>query len=277
MSIAGGLHLAVERGAAAGCATIQIFTKNATQWREVLPGPEEVRRLTLAARERGIAPVFSHAGYLLNLASPDGTLREKSVRALTNELERCRLLSLPFTILHPGCHGGAGEEEGLVLAAEGLARVLEETWAGGVGILLENTAGQGTCLGHRFEHLAAILRRAGNPDRLGICFDTAHAFAAGYDLRTPEAYGETMGRLEDLVGPGRVRAIHLNDARKGLGSRVDRHQHIGRGALGPDAFRLILRDPRHLALPKVLETPKEEDGADMDRINLELLRTLAAS
>jgi deoxyribonuclease-4 len=275
MSIAGGLHLAVERGAEAGCAVVQLFTKNATQWRERAPDAEEARLLREAMRAAGIGPVFSHAGYLINLASSRADLWEKSVAALAAEVERCRLLGLPFTVVHPGSHGGDGEEAGLARVAAGLREVITRTPGAPVRVVLENTAGQGHSLGHRFEHLAGLLDAAGYAERLGVCFDTCHAFAAGYDLRTPEAYRETMKELHGTVGIERVFALHLNDARKELGSRVDRHEHIGRGAIGREGFRLLMQDEAFGRLPKVLETPKLLGAVAMDPVNLALLRELA--
>ncbi len=276
MSVAGGLHLAVERGAALGCTAVQIFTKNANRWRERDVGGEE---LDLYRRSReghpSVRAVVAHAGYLINLASPDGALREKSVIALVREVERCARLGLAGVIIHPGSHGGRGEEEGLGRAAASLGRVIERTPWAAVAILLENTAGQGNALGWRFEHLGSLLGAAGGRARMGVCLDTAHAFAAGYDLRTAAACRRTLAELDRAVGLERLGAIHLNDSRKGLGSRVDRHEHIGRGAIGLEGFKFVMRREEFRGLPKILETPKTDGGLQMDPVNLEMLRRLA--
>jgi deoxyribonuclease-4 len=277
LSIAGGLHLAIERGALLGCTAIQIFTKNATQWRERAPDSKEVSLFAAGLRDHAPRAVLAHAGYLINLGSPHASLWEKSVEALVRELERCRTLGLPMAVLHPGSHGGSGENAGLKRAARGLRRVIKDTAGSPVRILLEITAGQGNSLGCTFEHLAFLLAEGGPAERLGLCFDTAHAFAAGYDFRTPSAYARTMDRLDKSCGLTRVRAIHVNDAKKGLGSRVDRHEQIGRGALGLPAFRLIMRDERFRDVPKILETPKYDGEVFMDPVNLAVLRRMAST
>lgn len=275
-SVAGGFHLAIERGHAAGCRVVQIFTGSNRQWAS-RPVPDSAARLFRStARRLRVRPVSSHACYLINLAASDRAVRDLSRKALCEEIERAEALGVPHLVLHPGSHTGAGPEEGMRRVADGLASVLARTDACRVRVLLENTAGQGTALGWRFEELARILSLLGDPPRVGVCIDTCHTFAAGYDLRTPEAYRATMHALDAAVGLRRVRLLHLNDSRGDLGSRVDRHEHIGRGKLGREAFRSIVRDARFARVPKVLETPKQEDAKE-DRRNLAVLRRLASS
>lgn len=259
MSIAGGTPKAIERGASIGCTAIQIFLKNANQWHAKAIGAEEASEFRERMAAGPVHIAFAHDSYLVNLGSPSDPLFEKSVAALTDEVERAALLGVPFVVLHPGAPIDHGEEFGLARISAGLTRVLDATKGAAVRLTLENTAGQGSHLGYRFEQLAAMIEGASDPQRLGVCFDTCHAFAAGYDLRTPETYAETMRAFDAAVGLDRLLAIHLNDTRKDLGSRVDRHEHIGQGMLGLEAFRFIMNDPRLAAVPKVLETPKGED------------------
>lgn len=271
MSIAGGVDRAIERGAELGCETVQIFTKNATRWKGRALREEEVVAFREKKDASGIDPVFAHGSYLINLASPDGVLWERSLEALVDELERCVRLGLPYLVLHPGSHKGAGVEAGLGRVVEAIDAVCRRVE--GVVVLLENTAGQGTALGVRWEEWAWVLDRVQWPERVGFCFDTSHAHAAGYDLRTPEGYEAVWGRIEELVGVDRVRVVHLNDAARPLGSRVDRHTHIGQGELGLEPFHRLLHDPRLADRPMVLETPKG-DGNEADRENLRVLRSL---
>lgn len=275
MSIAGGLDLAVEEGARLGCTAVQIFTKNPSQWRERILSAGEIDVFRRAVSRSNIRSVISHGGYLCNLASPEVLLRKKSVDALVAEVKRSALLGLSRVVIHPGSHGGTGEEAGLARIAEGIKEVIRRTGDSDVMILLENTAGQGTSLGHRFGQIGLLLSEAGFPSRLGACFDTSHAFAAGYDLRTPESYRRTMKQLDEAVGLDRVLAIHLNDAKKPLGSKVDRHEHIGMGHIGRRAFGLIMKDNAIQNVPKLLETPKTRCGKQMDPVNLALLWRLA--
>lgn len=273
MSIAGGVDQAFPRALAVGCETMQIFTKSANQWRARPLRDDEVARFHRLARTSGVRPVVAHAAYLTNPASPDPALWRRSVDALVVEVERCQVLGIRWLILHPGAHMGAGEAEGLRRTAEALNQVLARTERAPVEIVLETTAGQGTGLGHRFEHLAQILEQVQERERLGICFDTCHALAAGYDIRTPEGYERTFQTLEAVLGLQRLRALHLNDSRRGPGSRADRHEHIGKGALGLTPFRLLLNDPRFQHLPMILETPKGPDMRE-DWENLAVLRSL---
>jgi len=275
MSIAGGVSRALERGHSIGCEAIQIFTRNQRQWRSKPLAPEEVERFKLKQAETGIEPIVAHDSYLINLGSPDEAMWQKSLQAYIIELQRCETLGIPYLVMHPGSHLGSGEEAGLRRVADGLNRAHEATPGFGVISLLETTAGQGTNLGYRFEQLAAIRGMVEKAERVAVCFDTCHVFASGYDLRTVEAYAETMAELDRILGLHLLRCFHLNDSKKGLGSRVDRHQHIGQGLLGLEPFRLLLNDHRFATLPGLLETPK---GAKMleDVENLRLLRSLVS-
>ncbi|HJN45169.1 MAG: deoxyribonuclease IV [Vicinamibacterales bacterium] len=281
MSIAGGLPRAVERARAAGCDTLQIFTRSSGQWRaRPLPDSEiaEFRRLS---KELDVRPVIAHASYLINLATPDDTLRQRSRAALGEELDRAETLGLLGVVLHPGSYTTTTEEAGLTRIAESIGAVLDDRPEQQTTLLLEHTAGQGTNLGYTFEQLGTIItevERAGTAARIGVCLDTCHLLAAGYDLGSDTDYADTMRQLDACVGFERLRAIHLNDSKTPLGSRVDRHTHIGSGHVGLGGFRRLLSDSRLEALPMVLETPKERTGrsADIepDPMDLENLRTL---
>ena len=272
VSIAGGMHLAFERGARLQCTAIQIFLKSSNQWKAKLL-TEQDRVLFREARERSaIKAVLAHDSYLINLGSPDRDLYRKSLDAFVEEMKRANFLGVQSLILHPGAHMGAGITAGIARIARALARALDLIEPP-VQILLENTAGQGSCIGHRFEHLAAILERVRNTDRAGVCLDTCHLFAAGYDIRTAEGYAETFRQFDRLIGLGNIRAFHVNDSKKELGSRVDRHFHIGQGFIGLNAFRFLLNDKRFAAIPKILETPKGP-GIEEDLMNLAALKSL---
>jgi deoxyribonuclease-4 len=272
MSIAGGLHLAFARGEETGCAAIQVFTKNASQWRGKEIAPAEADAFRRAWQASSIGPVIAHDSYLINLAAPDEGMWRKSIAAFVDEMERCAALGIPELVMHPGAHLGAGEEAGLQRLSAAFREIFAATPAG-VSVLLENTAGQGTCLGHRFEHLAAVIEQV--PEgRFGVCFDTCHAWAAGYDLATAAGYAAVMAEFDRVVGLECLRAFHLNDCKKGLGCRVDRHEHIGQGSIGEGGFAALMQDCRFASIPKILETPKGEDG-ELDRMNLALLRRLA--
>lgn len=273
MSIAGGMDKAVMRGKSINCETIQIFTKSNQQWRAKPLEPEEVARFRATWAASGIDPVFAHAAYLINLATPDDDAWEKSLESFVVEVERCATLKLPFIVLHPGAHGGAGEDAGLSRVTRALDECFNRIKDKEVVVLLEITAGQGSSVGCKFEHLAQIMDHSLYPERLGICFDTCHAFAAGYDIRTPEGYDRTIEAIDRLIGLQYLKAVHLNDARGDLGGHLDRHAHIGLGKLGLEAFRLFLNDPRLQHLPMVLETPKGPDMKE-DVINLSTLRGL---
>jgi len=276
MSIAGGISKALERGHSIGCEAIQMFTKNQRQWKARPLDPREIEQFKLKQAETGIKPVVAHDSYLINLGSPDEAAWQKSLQAYILELERCEALGIPYLVMHPGSHMGSGEEAGLRRIAEGLNRAHAATPGFRVITLLETTAGQGTNLGYRFEQLAAIREMVEEQERVAICFDTCHAFAAGYDLRTPEAYAETMAEFDRILGFDLLRCFHLNDSKSDLGSRVDRHQHIGQGLLGLEPFRLLLNDPRFADLPGLLETPKGKEMRE-DIENLRVLRSLIAN
>ena len=274
MSIAGGMSRAVERAKAVSATALQVFVKSSNQWAARPFAPGEIGDYRSAAEDAGLAPfTLAHASYLINLASPNDALWEKSSGALREELLRCEQLGIPWLVVHPGSHVGSGVEAGVGRVASALKRVLAGAEGGSSGVLLEITAGQGHSLGARFEELGEMIARAGGSDRLGVCFDTCHALAAGYEIRDAASYRETMRALDAAVGLSRLKAFHLNDSKGDLGSRLDRHEHIGRGKLGLEAFRLILSDRRFRDLPMVLETPKEED-LEEDRTNLGVLRAL---
>lgn len=276
MSIAGGLPRAVERARAVEATALQVFVKSSNQWAARPFAPGEAAAFRRAAREAGIeGKILAHASYLINLASPDEALWERSAAALAIELDRCEALAIPWLVLHPGSHVGAGIEAGIDRVARALDRALARRRRKGTGVLLEITAGQGNTLGSRFEELAAVIGKTRRRDQLGICFDTCHALAAGHEFRDARSYRAMMREIDRSVGLERLRGFHLNDSKADLGSRLDRHEHIGRGRVGLEAFRLILTDARFAEVPMVLETPKAEDLAE-DRVNLGVLRALAA-
>jgi len=274
-SIAGGYYKAVELAHLCGCDCVQLFTKNNNQWASKSVMPDEAGRFREALERLGISHPIAHDSYLINLASPDPRLWRKSVDAFVAELHRAETLEIPYVITHPGAYTTGSEKNGL----RNIVRALDEIHRQGRGLrsrcLLETTAGQGTSLGWRFEQLGLILDDLKEPDRLGFCFDTCHVFAAGYTLSTKKGYEATMADFDRLVGLERIKAFHLNDSKQGLGSRVDRHAHIGRGKLGLEAFRLLLADRRFRKIPMYLETAKEqENGVEMDVVNLQTLRSL---
>lgn len=271
-SVAGGLHLAFERIERVGGDALQIFTRNQRQWHPAELKAEEIELFKKAHEKSNGMPVASHASYLVNLATGKDELLEKSVHNLVLELTRCAQLGVPYVVLHPGSHGGDGVEVGLERFVRGLDIAIER---GGVAVqvLVETTAGQGTGLGSRFAELAYILDNSKFRDLLGVCVDTCHIFAAGYELRTVEGYQATIAALTSSVGLDKIRFFHLNDSKKELGSRVDRHEHIGKGAIGLDGFKNLLNDNRFFGLPMTLETPKSDSLAE-DRENLRLLRSL---
>jgi deoxyribonuclease-4 len=272
-SIAGGVEKALARGQEVGCDTIQIFVKTPNRWVSKPLAEENVVAFQAAVAETGIWPVFAHSLYLINLATPDEELWDKSVAALVDDLERCERLALPGLVIHPGSHMGSGEEAGLARIAAALDEVHVRLPGYQVQVWLETTAGQGDHLGFRFEQLRAMIDGVRVPERLGICFDTAHAFAAGYELRTREGFDETWDAFDRVLGLERLRAVHLNDSKRELGSRVDRHEHIGQGLLGLEPFRFLLNDVRFRGLPMTLETEKGPDLAE-DKENLRVLRSL---
>lgn len=277
MSIAGGYYKAVELAKKSGCDCVQLFTKNNNQWRAKEIEAEEANRFRGALEELEITHPISHSSYLINLASPDEELREKSVAAMIVELKRAEQLGLPWVVVHPGSYTTASEEEGLANVAKSLDAVNKATKGLAAGTLLENTAGQGSNLGWKFEHLAEIIGQVINSNRLGVCIDTCHAFAAGYKLQDAADFKATFRALDKSVGLERVKAFHLNDSKKVLGTRVDRHEHIGQGCLGLEPFRHLLNDRRFRQIPMYMETPKDETGQeDLDAMNLATLRGLVA-
>lgn len=274
MPTSGGVWRALERGAETGCEVVQLFVKNNMQWTGRPFTPKELERYTAGAASTRFARVFGHAGYLINLAAPASPNRDKSLASLTQELELATQLELPFLVLHPGSHLGAGEAAGLEQLVHGLDEVIAATRGSPVRLALENTAGQGACLGARLEHLAAAFDRVRRPERLAVCLDTAHFFAAGYAIQTPAGWEAAMAEAERLFGLEQVVAFHLNDSKTELGSRVDRHAGIGQGKLGRAAFRHIVNDARFAETPGCLETPKSPDLHE-DVENLAVLRALA--
>ena len=284
MSVAGGLPLAVDRAIVHGCDALQIFAKNANQWRGRMVPPEEVRAFRARVKASGIRPVVSHASYLINLATINAALRQQSLDAMGDEMDRAEALGLLGVVLHPGCYTAGSEAEGLDLIAESLLALLRERRRGKTMVLLEQTAGQGTALGATFEQLASIIAKMNDHVRVGVCLDTCHLLAAGYDICSPEGYATTFKQFGRLVGFDRLKVFHLNDSKKPLGSRVDRHEHIGQGCLGLEPFRRLVNDRRFKGLPMLLETPKTEGRSPtqiqvdpLDQKNLTTLRGLVES
>jgi deoxyribonuclease-4 len=278
MSVAGGCHNALLAARDHGCETVQLFTKNSNQWAARDFTEEEVALFQQTLKETRLRYPTAHDSYLINLASPDEGLYRKSVEAFVVEVKRAERLGLSYLVMHPGAHMESGEDAGLARVAAALNEVHRRCPKFNVKVLLETTAGQGTTLGWRFEHLARILETVADADRLGVCLDTCHVFAAGYALAPEKAYKATIREFDKVVGLKRLRVFHVNDSLKPLGSRVDRHAHIGRGELGLEPFRLLVNDRRFRDRPMLLETPKEEgDDKDMDTVNLRMLRGLVGS
>lgn len=273
VSVAGGLPTAIGRATDLGCTAIQIFVKNANQWRGKELSDADVEAFRAARAGSAVGPVVAHASYLINLCATDPALLDKSREALADELARCARLGVEGLVVHPGAHLGAGEEAGIDCVAASLDAVLAALPDAPARILLENTAGQGSCLGHRLEHLARIRERTKAPERVGICVDTCHAFAAGYALHEPAGYEGFLAEIEELTGLGVLGAVHLNDSVRPFGSRRDRHAHIGEGEIGLDLFARLLQDPRLARVPMLLET-EPGDGMAGHRKDLETLRGL---
>ena len=276
MSIAGGVDKALLEGKKVDCDVIQIFTKSSRQWAAHPDSKEEIQNFLANQKETGIATVIAHDSYLLNLGSPDEKLRKRSVGGFIDEMERCETLSIPYLIAHPGAHTGAGEEEGIKTIARSLDDIHASCPGYNVRIALEITAGQGSNLGYRFEQIRDMIDATKESGRLRVCFDTEHAFAAGYDIRTREGYERTFGEFDEIIGLKRLAAFHLNDSKKEFHSRVDRHEHIGKGHIGVEAFRLLMNDERFWGIPMCLETPKGPDLKE-DIENLTMLRSLIQS
>lgn len=278
LSVSGGYYKAADAAAGLGMKTVQIFTKNNNQWKGKPLTEEEANRFKAAVVENKLQSPCAHDSYLINLASPQPELWEKSLNAFVIELERAEMLGLAGVVMHPGSYVDSSEEEGLAKIIQGLNEAHRRTAGFKVQTWIETTAGQGTNLGYKFEQLGEIIRNAEDGDRYGVCVDTCHIFAAGYGLKTAAEYAETMQQLDEQVGIERVQAFHLNDSKKEQGSRVDRHDHIGEGFLGLEPFRFVVNDPRFAALPMYLETKKEKrDGEEMDAVNLRVLASLLAA
>jgi deoxyribonuclease IV len=274
MPTAGGLHNAILSGREAGCEVVQVFTKSPQQWKAREITDEQVEQFWRAQDDTGIPCIAAHDTYLINPCAADPELLQKSREALADELGRSSRLRIPLVVMHLGTQGDCSEEDAVGRLIDSVRYALDHSPEDGSTLLLETTAGQGKCLGHRFEHLAAVLDAVDGGDRLHVCLDTCHIFAAGYDFRTREAYEETLAAFDRVVGLRHIRLIHANDSKKDLASRVDRHDHIGQGRIGPEGFRFLLSDPRLASVPVVLETPKE---GGMDPVNLAALRAAASA
>jgi deoxyribonuclease-4 len=285
MSVAGGVSKAVDRAEAHGCEALQIFTKNGNRWVGKPLDPADVKRFRARLEETAIRPAVSHASYLINLATTFDTLRRQSIAAFIDELDRADTLGLLGVVVHPGTCTAGTEDEGLRLIADGIREALAARRGGQALVLLEHTAGQGRTLGYRFEQLAAIIGHLDGSPRVGVCLDTCHLVASGYDIVSESGYRETFDAFDRLVGIGRLKAFHANDSKKPCGSRVDRHEHIGRGCLGEEPFGRLLHDSRFAGLPLLIETEKSpapsRAGAvvvdPLDVQNLETLRRLRHS
>lgn len=273
MSVAGGVHTAFERGKRIGCATMQVFVKNNNQWFGKAQTQEDVQNYKTAEAETTITPVVAHAAYLINLCSTHAAVLTKSRNAFIDELKRCEAFGIKALIFHPGAHLGAGEDEGIKHIAESLNIIHEKTRGFGTPSTLEATAGQGSAIGYRFEHLRAIIDRVDEQSRMAVCLDTCHLFAAGYNIGTEEGWEQTMLLFDQIVGIDRLVAIHTNDSKRELGSRVDRHEHIGKGFIGLTGFRMLMNDKRLSHIPKILETEKSEDMHE-DVENMNILKSL---
>lgn len=273
MSIAGGVHNAVDRATSIGCTALQVFTKNNNQWSGKPIGEKDISLYKEKISAAGIAPVVSHDSYLINLCAVNPETLKKSRTAFIDELERCEQLGILLLNFHPGSHLGKGDDEGIKRICESLNIAHEKTKNFKTKSVLETTAGQGTNVGYKFEHLRAIIDGVEHPERMAVCIDTCHIFAAGYDLSTEKGYRETFSLFDDIIGLERLAAFHINDSKKGLGSRVDRHEHIGKGAIGLLGFELLMNDTRFARIPKILETPKSEDLHE-DVENMRVLKSL---
>lgn len=273
MSIAGSIPLAIERGLKVGCDVIQIFTQNSNQWRGKAISDADTALFKERFAASGLSEIVCHDIYLVNLAAAPGEVREKSLAAFREEMERCARLGIDKIIMHPGAHVGDGEEVGIKRICAAFDQLFKTVPAYQGKVLLETTAGQGSNVGYTFEQLKAIIDGSAFPERFAVCYDTCHTFAAGYDITTPAGYKKVFAEFDRIIGLERLQAFHMNDSKKGLNCRVDRHEHIGQGAMGLDGFRLIMNDPRFAKVPKILETPKG-DVDEMDMVNLKTLRDL---
>ncbi len=273
MSISGGIFNAPERGVKVGCGVIQVFTQNSNQWRGKPVTDSDAALFKERWQESGLHEIVSHDIYLVNLGAPAGEVRDKSLAGFREEMVRCARLGIGKIVMHPGAHTGDGEETGLARITEAFDQLFTAVPAYTGKILLETTAGQGSNVGYRFEQLRAIIDGSAFPDRFGVCLDTCHIFAAGYDITPEKGYQRTFDEFDRIIGLERLQAFHVNDSKKGLDCRVDRHEHIGQGAMGLTPFRLLMNDPRFVNIPKFLETPKG-DHDEMDAVNMKVLRDL---
>ena len=273
-SIAKGLHNALFKAQAYNCNALQIFTKNAHTWKERTLSPDEIDLFDQTRERTGIKAIASHTSYLINLATYERKNHDLSCNALKHELFRSSMLGIPFVVLHPGAHKGRGESAGIRQIAGSINNIFKQTKELQTRLLLETTAGQGSGIGHSFEQFKSIFNRINNKHRFGFCLDTSHIFAAGYDIRTSALYRKTINAFDDIIGLEHLHLIHLNDSKKKLGSKVDRHEHIGEGHIGINAFKLFMNDNRFQKIPKIIETPKGKEGKDYDGINLDRLRKL---
>lgn len=273
-SIAGGVANAIIRGKQATCDTIQMFNKSSNQWRAKPLSDKEVEEFFHQIEETGVTASVSHSSYLINIASPDEALNKKSYDALKVEMERCELLKIPNLVFHPGSHVGSGEEEGMQRIVDNINKMMSELPDDSVRLLLETTAGQGSNLGYTFEQLASMMDRVEDKKRIGVCLDTCHIFAAGYPITDPKDYKKTMKQFDDTVGIDNLHIIHVNDSLREFGTKKDRHEHLGKGHIGLEAFANFVNDKRLKNVPLILETPKEEDLKE-DIENLKILRSLA--
>jgi deoxyribonuclease-4 len=274
MPVNGGLQVAITGGEAIGCTAVQLFTANPKQWHNPPLAEDNIEAFRAAQAASNIRFLCAHDSYLVNLAAPEPKVLNASMRAFAHELERADQLGIPWVVTHMGAHLGSGEDEGLQRLIASVQRLLEESSGMAAGIALETTAGQGTGLGYTFEQLARVLNGVAPSERLGVCVDTCHIYAAGYDIRSPEGYEVVIRQLSEFIGLDRIKVLHCNDAKKPLGSRVDRHEHIGRGEIGLDAFERIVNDERLAHIPIIVETPEAEN---MHRENVALLRSLIRS
>jgi len=271
-SIAKGLHHALFTAGDYDCTAVQIFTKNASTWKERTFSGKDIRLFDEARQKTGIQHIASHTSYLINLASPEKKKYAMSCEALKQELIRCEALEIPLVVLHPGSHMDSGVEAGIKRIASAVNKIFDSLPENSTRLLLETTAGQGSGLGHTFEQIAAMMAKIKRGDRLGVCLDTCHIFAAGYDLRTEMAYRKTFDTFDAVIGLEQLYWIHLNDSKREIGARIDRHEHIGQGFIGETAFKLLMNDSRLKSIPKVLETPKGKSEKDWDQVNLTKLR-----
>ncbi|MFQ5456109.1 MAG: deoxyribonuclease IV [Nitrospirota bacterium] len=273
MSISGGICNSLYRGLGVGCNVIQIFTKNSTRWKAKRLEASDIAKFRIAEEETAVSAIAAHDSYLINFGTSIEENRERAVDAFYEEVERTEALDIPYLIFHPGSHLGTGVEEGIIRIAHSLNIIIERSEGFRVKLILETTAGQGSNIGYRFEQLRDIIKRVYKPERIGICFDTCHVFAAGYDIRDRQGYEKTFEQFEDILGIDYIKVFHLNDSKKELCSRVDRHEHIGKGFIGIDAFKYLLNDKRFKNIPMILETPKGKDMKE-DVMNLTTLRGL---